>query len=165
MIAEKTILFLQVIATTFMAADYFLTTQQRDKVNEVIQRPLNHIQKNVDKDIDERTAFVSERLAAVAIGFGLMLLILLNVYVAPKLLSNEFLWISTLLSLVLLFIFIYYWFIILDVLLKGILLIGIAAIPKTVIWFLIRCPKGTVFGVGFVFLIASFACRFSNAEG
>ena len=98
MIAEKTILFLQVIATTFMAADYFLTTQQRDKVNEVIQQPLSQIQKNVDKDIDERTAFISERLAAVAIGFGLMLLTLLTVYVAPKLLSNEFLWISTLLG-------------------------------------------------------------------
>lgn len=163
MISESTILFLQSTATVFMAADYFFTEKQRDPINAAIQNALAPMNQRVTADAQLQIQNVVENSASLIVSAIFLLLgWLLVTFLLPVVGGAFGPWVVALVALLALGLVAGG----LPALLTAIVAYAIPFVMATsmglVLRFLIHCPKGTVFGVGFLFLVASFACRWYN---
>lgn len=162
MCSEKTILTLQFIATLFMAFDYFFDDEQRKKVNAVVKSVAQPIQDRIDKDINDYFGYVVQQWAYIVVSLLFIAIAWLGLQVLPSVAPHAYPWITALVALLLLGLFAGGFPRLLEVVVAGITPVAIGGTLRLITWFVIRCPKGSVFGIGFVILMASFACRFSN---
>ncbi|CAG9225679.1 conserved membrane hypothetical protein [Paraburkholderia sabiae] len=164
MVKDSTILLLQFTATLFMAADYFFDGKQRDKINGLIQRVTQPIHDSADGDMKDLIATAGQQWIGLFVALAFLIAALLaNVFLKKY---------GTLLPV---------WFVITASLVFLMLLSGIlpklayfatrvvvpfalAAGTRTIALFLLRCPKGSVFGIGFLILMTSFVCRVINLK-
>lgn len=166
MISESTVLLLQSAAAMFMAADYFFTEKQRVSINAEIQRALTVMRQKIDADVQLRVEIATDN----SISFIVALLCMLLGWLVTKFLPviNQALDNSWVMGIVLLLI-IGLFAGALPTFLSAIVVVLIPLFMATptgfVLKFLILCPKGTVFGIGFLFLVASFVCRWFNLNG
>ncbi len=164
MYSEKTILSLHFVATLFMAFDYFFDEDQRKKVNAIVRSVAQPFQDRIDKDIDDYRGFVVQQWAYIAASLLFIAVAWLGLQVLPFFAPTAYPWITALVSLLLLVLFAGGFPRLLTVVIAGITPLAIGGPLRLVTWFVIRCPKGSVFGIGFVILMAAFACRFSNLQ-
>lgn len=163
MIAESTILALQSIAAIFMAADYFFTKTQRAPVNNLIQRSITPINQQVDADVQRHLQTAAQNSAILIVATTFTLLGWLTVtFLLPSVSGTIGPWLAAFLALVALALFTAGMPTLLTAIVAHLIPIIMAASLGLVLKFLIRCPKGSVFGIGFLFLVASFACRWYN---
>ncbi len=146
MIKESTILALQSIAAILMAADYLFDERQRDRINSEIQRRLGPIRDKADAEM-RATPSIKKPLVLSVTSLGIALLAINSSGQIGK-------WIAAALSCVFVLAF--------GRILNPTTQMTIAAILGLTTKFVIRCPKGSVFGLGFIFLLAAFACRWYN---
>lgn len=165
MIHEKYILTLQVVASVFMGLDYFLTEEQRAGLNGFLKRHLHQLQQSEQKFLISTFVKAKENrllIAKVVAVFSASLAMAL--YIIPVAAT----WINT-------------WAMLLLILISMLTLLSSANMLFASMWangvpfvfsllklslarFLIRCPKGTGFGVGFLFLTVSFIFRSMNID-
>lgn len=162
MITEANILALQFSASIFMATDYFFNDQQRKAINDAIHRVIKPLQDNIDSDIRDRRDYVIQQWVGILVSIAFILIS----FVGTKLLAYMPDLIAPL-AIALLAIFFMFFLAggmpkVLDLVVKVAVPVAIAGFLRLVTSFLLKCPKGTIFGVGFLFLLASFACRYAR---
>jgi len=162
MCSEKSILTLQFVATLFMAFDYFFDDDQRKKVNAAVKSVAQPIQDRIDKDIDDYRGLVVQQWVYIAVSLLFIAIAWLGLKVLPLFAPSAYPWITALVALLLLGMFAGGFPRLLTVVIAGVTPLAIGWPLRLITWFVIRCPKGSVFGIGFIILMASFACRFSN---
>jgi hypothetical protein len=162
MCTEKTILSMQFVAAFFMAFDYFFDDEQRKKVNAVVKSVAQPIQDRIDKDIDDYLGYVVQQWAYITTSLLFVAVAWLGFEVLPLFAPSAYPWITALIALLLLGLFAGGFPRLLTVVIAGITPLVIGGSLRLITIFLIRCPKGSIFGIGFVILMAAFACRFSN---
>ncbi|MDI2595240.1 hypothetical protein POF45_28020 [Pseudomonas sp. 681] len=163
MVSEKCILIIQVFASFFMGLDYFLTETQRDRFNRFLKSHLHPL-------LDSEELYLAAKLEQAKRSWASIILVLLLFfgsllvirYITPAMEQWVNLWfllaVITLVFLTLLANSIK----IFDVAFKEGVPIVFSLLKSLVARFLINCPKGTGFGVGFVLLVISFICRGTN---
>jgi len=163
MISDSVVLSLQSVAAVLMATDYFLTEKQRDVVNGAIQKALSPVQQQASRDVMERLRTVTENTVSIAVSLVLLLIGWLgSIFVLPVVGRLMAPWAVGGAAILLLGLFAAAFPKLLDILIIELIPLAMSTSMGLAMRFLIRCPKGTVFGVGFVFLVASFACRWYN---
>ena len=162
MCSERTILTMQFVAALFMGFDYFFDEEQRKKVNGIIESVARPIQDRIDKDIDGYWGYVVQQLAYIAASLLFLAIAWFGLKALPLFATSAYPWITALVALLLLGLFAGGFPRLLAVLMTGVTPLVIGGPLRLLTWFVIRCPKGSVFGIGFIILMAAFACRFSN---
>lgn len=162
MCSERTILTLQFIATFLMAFDYFFDDNQRKEINAAVRSVIQPVQDSIDKDLGERLGYIVQQWAYIVVSLLFVLLGWLGIQVLPMVAPSAYPWVTPVLALLLLGLFAGGAPRLLTVLIGAVAPIFLGGAFRTITSFLIRCHKGTVFGVGFVILMMAFACRFSN---
>ena len=162
MSTEKAILILQSIAAIGMAADYYFTELQRNRVNRLIQGYLAKIETDLSTQNDAAKTIINDKRAWIIALVGVVSLIGIwtterfgKIHFSPMVNNAVFVLLSIVLAISL-FNFSF------GKMLANVSAVFIITAQRFVISFLVRCPKGTIFGVGSLFLIASFWCRFAN---
>jgi hypothetical protein len=162
MCSDKTILTLQFIATLLMAFDYFFDDEQRKKVNAIVRSVAQPFKDSIDKDINNYRGYVVQQWTYIVVSLLFIAVAWLGLKILPLFAPIAYPWITTLVAVLLLGLFAGGFPRILKIVVAGITPIVIGGPLSLITWFVIRCPKGSIFGIGFVTLMASFACRFSN---
>lgn len=162
--SSKAILTLQVLAALFMATDYFFDEDQRKLINTKLQSLVQPVQDRVDEDLRSFWAVAIQQWAKIVVSLIFFALVLLINFVAPHLRDHVAPILIALLGLLALFFLAGALPFLTSLVVKVVIPATLAASLRSVTWFLIRCPKGTVFGIGFLFLIASFALRYAALE-
>jgi len=163
MVSESTILALQSVATVFMAADYFFTETQRGRINSLIQRALAPMNQQVDADVQLHLQTAAQNSASLIVSAVFLLLGWLTVtFLLPAVGGAIGPWLVVLLAFLALGLFAGGMPTLLTAIVGHLVPVVMATSLGLVLKFLIRCPKGSVFGIGFLFLVASFACRWYN---
>ena len=162
MCTEKTTLTLQFVATLFMAFDYFFDDEQRKKVNALVKSVAQPIQDRIDKDINDYRGLVVQQWIYIALSLLFIVIAWVGLNILPLLSSSGYPWVAVLVSVLLLLLFAGGFHRLLSVVIPGVTPVVIGGALRLLTWFVIRCPKGSIFGIGFIILMASFACRFSN---
>lgn len=162
-VSETTIITLQAIAALLMGYEYFFSVRFRDYLDSKIRLALmntdqdckNEIKKQIDiiwKNFGYIPATLFFAISTVAIYFSLKLFVVpgFNILVLIlALLSMLFCGYCALLGL--------------GKILEITLPLAVPSFLKAVVAFLLNCPKGIIAGIGMLFLIASFVCRYINA--
>ncbi|MFN7695725.1 MAG: hypothetical protein ACK5O3_16940 [Burkholderiales bacterium] len=162
MYKDSTILALQVVASVLMATDYFLNDKERGVVNSAIQRIVGPLQGSIDQSLRNGVSYVAAQWAKILVStlflaiawLGGVLLQLVAPQMEPFLIAA--------MALVLLALVAGAAPQLATILATTAVFFALAAPLRLVTTFLLRCPKGSVFGVGFIVLLASFACRYAN---
>ena len=160
----RAILILQVLAALFMATDYFFDEDQRKSINTKLQSLAQPIQDRVDEDLRSYWAVATQQWAKIVVSAAFLVLVLTINFVAPHLKDHVAPILMGLLGLLALFLLAGALPFLTSILVKVVVPATLAASLRSITWFLIRCPKGTVFGIGFLFLITSFAVRYAALE-
>ena len=160
---SKLALTLQLTAAFLMGADLFFGKSQLESINSSIQRFAGKVQARVDKDLKSSMAEATQQWAKILVSVSFVGLSMLITYGLPSLVGQLPPWIIGGLGLVAIFL--------LGAVPRLASLVTTIAVPlalasffRAITGFLIRCPKGTIFGVGFLFLLASFVPRFLEAS-
>lgn len=165
MISETTIITFQAIAAFLMSYEYFFSIRLRDyidsKVRHILMRAGNDYENDIKKQIDmlwKNFGYIPATLffaiAAMVIYFSLKLFVVpgFNIWVLVlAMLCMLFCGYCALLGLV--------------KILEFALPIAVPSFLRAIIAFLLHCPKGIIAGIGILFLIASFVCRYLNTSG
>ncbi|VVN72865.1 hypothetical protein PS718_00534 [Pseudomonas fluorescens] len=163
MIAEKYILLLQFGASVFMATDYFFAEKQRQVINHAINSHLEPLRTSVETDLKVKVSSALESWVSIVWPFLLCASgFLIATYVLPYAAGKIHNLITLAALLVVSLIVISNAKKAFDLIVTILAPIIFSSALLVVTRFLINCPKGTVFGIGFVFLIASFVCRSAN---
>ncbi|AUF96907.1 hypothetical protein CXQ80_14205 [Pseudomonas sp. 02C 26] len=165
MIQEKYILVLQVVASVFMGLDYFLTEDQRGRLNGFLKRHLHQLQRSEQEFLTSTYLKARTNRSAIAKVFAIFSISLaIALYVIPVAET----WLNVWVILLLVLISMLALFSSANVLFASICEDGVpfafSLLKLSLARFLIRCPKGTGFGVGFLFLAISFICRGMNID-
>lgn len=164
MIADSTILAFQFIASIFMATDYFFNDAQRKAINAAIQHVIKPIQENVDTDIKARRSYVIQQWVGLLVSVGFLLASWMGVHFLAYLPQGTAPWAMALLGLFFVALLAGGMPKLLELIVHAAIPLTLAGFTRILTSFLLWCPKGTVFGVGFMFLLASFACRYANLQ-
>ena len=158
------VLFLQFVAAILMATDYFFDEKQRGVINTKLQLLAQPVQDRVDSDLKLYWATATQQWAKIVVSVAFLLAAGLIIWLTPLLkmqLAPAVLTVLAVTSLLLLAGALPF---LTGLLVQAVVPATLAGSLRGVTWFLIRCPKGTVFGVGFLFLLASFALRYQGLE-
>ncbi|MBW3512921.1 hypothetical protein [Janthinobacterium sp. NKUCC06_STL] len=162
-ISDSTILLMQCIASTFMAADYFLSSGQREVVNKYVKEYAEALKKRTEKSIKEATDEVFVENFSRVLTSMIFLFVLLVGSSALHYLKDE----------------LNQWFILVGVIILMIALVGsfstilssalrlfTPVVLGGTVWslasFVSFCHKGSIFAIGFIFLVISFIFRYVN---
>jgi hypothetical protein len=162
-IADGTILFLQVTASAFMAADYFFDSTQRDAINSVIKDEVDRLRGSIQQKWKDSfdVIFVTEwarTLTAILLALVSVPIWFLIKYAGDVVGPLG----QALLSLVFLALFVSYFNYFVKVLIGHFSSFIFGSALWGAAFFISYCKKGSVFGIGFIFLMASFVCRYLN---
>ena len=165
MCSEKMIFSIQLVAAFLMASDYLFDDNQRAKINggviDYAQNQLDRISKDIDASVDFTSAQLAYFLHTLLIVFVSLITIGVTNFLSALVSPVAGLMLVTI-SLVMLCVFAL-GLTRLTPLIVRLLFPRVLGWPFTFFaWFVIRCPKGAVFGIGFIFLMGSFFCRFLN---
>jgi hypothetical protein len=164
-IHEKYILVLQIVASVFMGLDYFLTEEQRSGLNGFLKRHLHQLQQSEQKLLT--STFLKARANRLTITVVLAVFsasLAMTLYIIPTAATWPNVWAALLLILISMLAL----FSSANMLFASMWTDGVpfafSLLKLSLARFLIRCPKGTGFGVGFLFLVVSFIFRSMNIE-
>lgn len=160
MISDLTILSVQTVAAALMAADYALTKQQRHWINQVIRRKAIHVNRKSDQVVRSITEGKSVQLITAITS----LVLAVSIFSYSIRTFGESVWMFFI-TLVTGGLFLYGFNFFLPLVLEGLVYLLPAVALRAVANFIIKCPKGSVFGLGFIFLVLSFVYRWSNMVG
>lgn len=164
MIQESTILLIQFGATLFMATDYFLRKEQQDSVSAAIQKVVQPIQDNIDSDIQGRVDYVIRQWAGIVIACLFVAAAWIGVHAMPLVAPGLEPWAVGVATIFFLMLFAGGMPKITEVIVQAVIPLTMASSMRLVTSFLLRCPKGTVFGIGFLLLLVAFLCRYLNLK-
>jgi hypothetical protein len=148
---DLTILVVQWIAALLMGADYLLLEVHRQKVNTLLEKSvqqyqckLNLIMKPQLKNISSWKPIVLYSAVAVGLGYYAKSVMEVGLFALLSFGLGGALLISGCI-----------------IVLTELLVLMILIYPvKWICWFVERCPKGAIFGVGYLMLMLSFTLRF-----
>ncbi|HGP3143523.1 TPA: hypothetical protein ACQQ5N_002777 [Pseudomonas aeruginosa] len=147
------ILLLQFFSAIFMGADYFLTDGHRRVFNSLLMRTAERYQKRLDELILPAKIFIVKwRQLLLIISCGIVFLV---VFGRKNAIFEWDLYFLILLSVWVLSAAIFP-AIAVNVVVPMLLILPV----RFFVWFVWRCPKGSIFGVGYLMLMLSFALRF-----
>lgn len=165
MISEKYILVSQILASTLMGLDYFLTEEQRRIVNEFLKKHLHALQQS-EQNFLLATYLKAKKNWLIILGEFLIFSISLTMFLYIIPFTST--WLNTWISLSLILVSMLALFSSANKLFAGAYHDGLpfafSLLKLSLTRFLIRCPKGTGFGIGFLFLTASFIFRGINID-
>lgn len=160
----RVILLLQFIAALLMATDYFFDDKQRGVINAKLQSLAKPVQDRVDEDLRSYWVAATQQWAKIFVSLVFAIGAFLITLLAPHIKGLGAPILLALLALFSLFLLAGSLPFLTGLLVQTVVPVTLAASLRSVTWFLIRCPKGTVFGIGFLFLLASFALRYLALE-
>lgn len=162
--SPKLILALQFVATLLMATDYFFDEDQRKIINRKLQSLARPIQDRVDDDLRSYWATATQQWAKIVVSLAFVAAVAVINLLAPHLRDHVTPILLAILGFVALFLLAGSLPFLTNLIVRTVVPATLAGSLRGITWFLIRCPKGTVFGVGFLFLMLSFALRYSALE-
>ena len=163
MVSEKVILLLQIGASIFMATDYFFGDKQRHVINLALKSYLQPLRDRLELDLKNKCAEVLASWLRFLLPFLICLLCyVIAFWVFPFAAKHLNFWVALVVTIATCLALISNMSKAFDLLLKVVAPIAFATSIILITRFLINCPKGTVFGIGFVLLAVSFICRSSN---
>ena len=165
MISEKYILSLQILASVFMGLDYFMTEDQRGTFNVFLKKYLHPLQQNEQRFLLSTYLNAKSNWLVITREFAIFSISLTMVlYIIPSSAAWIDFWMSLTLCLVSLLALLSSSNKLIASAFHDGVPIAFSLLKISLARFLIRCPKGTGFGVGFLFLVASFICRSLNID-
>jgi hypothetical protein len=146
-----------------MAADYFLSGPQRDALNQWIHSKLKPIRAKVDREAEKHLQAGVQNLLIVCLAIAMLSTGWLGArFLLPHVGQTGNIWLVAIAALVFLALIAAA----LPPLLAYLLGVVLPATTKEgtglILSWLIHCPKGTIFGLGFLCLAISFTCRWLN---
>ena len=164
MCSETQTLFLLLLASWFMGFDYLFNERLRRVISVRVRKLVWRMERGVDSDIKQRINFIRERGPFIITAF-IFIVFCTFIFVATLLLKEWLnVWVLILVMLVAMALMSSA-IVELSVVVLGNILPALAyAIPSVIFKFVRNCPKGVVFGIGFVLLQLSFICRFYSLQ-
>lgn len=162
MFADSTILAWQLVAAVFMATDYFFDEPQRGQINATIATVIRPVQERIDGALDRGVEYVATQWAKILVCAAFLALAWVGSLALPKVAGHMAPWMIAVTSIGLMGLLAGAGPSLATIVAVAAVHFSIAAPLRLVTSFLLRCPKGTIFGVGFLALLVSFACRFAN---
>lgn len=164
MTPDITILKLQIIATTFMGADYFIPNKYRDIANEYVNDYFSGVQNRIDNNINLGIEHIKKNYKYLLTGALYLFFVYVVNITKNKLYKNgtidntafEILMLATLPFMVIGYLRIFK--IMMDVFIP----VGIASILRSITTFVTKSPKGPIAAIGMIFLMLSFYLRYRN---
>lgn len=162
MIEEKFIIHLQAIASFFMCFEYFLSEKYKDWVEVQLKEMVAEIKDGAGKKIkiQNKVFFESVPLLMVGVLSGVTYygcLTLMSVLSSSG--ANPY--IGLVVACVGLFS-VFGFIKLLEGIAKGVIPYSLPILVRVTTSFLLYCPKGVIGGIGILFLVASFICRYIN---
>lgn len=165
MVAEKYILMCQIAASAFMGLDYFLTEEQRANFNQFLKKHLHPLQQREYQFLAATYQKVLQSRKIIAMELSMLVVSITTIlYLVPYLETRVHILITLLIVLVSFLVLLSSTDKLLAVVFYNGVPVAFSIFKVGVTRFLIRCPKGTGFGVGFLFLVLSFICRGVNID-
>lgn len=155
---------LQFCAAIFMGADYFLDGDGRESINKLISKHAKVIKGRVDKDLAVHISETRRSGVKLVVSISFVLVAWLLSKVAPTVLpTSPSLW-HVAVGVTMLFLAGggLPWLV--SYLVSHAVPSVFGAVVRTLAWFVERCPKGSVFGIGFLMLMCSFVVRYLALE-
>lgn len=158
---ELQILVLQFVSAIFMGADYYLLEKHRQNASLILFRYAERYQSKLNNliapTVNQFLLLRKGLIPAFAIFLSLILLAKAK-WFWSELGANEWVFLAAFIIFVLIgaVVLSYLHFVTMTVVLP-VLIIGV---PMSIVWFVKRCPKGAIFGIGYITLLLSFSLRF-----
>jgi len=162
MCTEGSILILQFCASILMGFDYFFDENKRNRVNDLVRNAIQPINNQNAQDIRLRTDYIVQQWIYIATPLVLIFLTCLFLKLLPNIIPLNSPWIAGATILILLGLFLTSFSRLLGIAVGLIIPITLATSSWTITGFIVHCPKGTIFALGFIILMLSFACRYSS---
>lgn len=163
MVSEKYILVIQIFASFFMGLDYFFTEKQRDRFNQFLKSHLNSLLDSEELYLVSKIEQAKRNWTSIVLALLLFIGSLIAIrYITPAMEQWVNLWLLLALITLLFLTLLANSIKIFDVTFQDGVPIVFSIVKSLFARFLINCPKGTGFGVGFLLLAISFVCRGTN---
>ncbi len=165
MISEITIINLQIIASVLMGYDFFISKKMKDSVDSWAKWHATALRDSSLEDINKQIFIIKKHMpyyvsAVVFLAIGTSCFKFMSYFEA----HNNLVWLALLMAFPAIFFIVGAYNTVLDKLIIEGLAPMIIPLGKWVLaLYLLFTAKGVVSGVGFIFLVASFACRYHNA--
>ena len=166
MVKESFVLALQFGASLFMASDYFFDERQRGVINTWLQKRLKNLHVAADHSIEQKGRAIKQIIVPFMLAVGAIPLSWFGLSALSELAEHMHLPVWVLMLGVIaccLASFGLIWFITNRVL-GDMLPMASVWLSRLGIKFMLRCPKGTIFSIGFILLMVSFVCRYLNLK-
>ena len=165
MVPDKVIFFLQVVAASLMAADYFFDETERKPINTVIQKKASELQGRITEEGRKfyKDVFLNN-LGRTLAGVLFLVSTSATLFLLKTLSAILPVWGVVILTLGFLLVFAAAIHSLLDKLVPAVALLCLGIPLWSFSWFVKYCKKGSIFGIGFLFLVASFVCRYLNLQ-
>jgi hypothetical protein len=160
MISDSTILYLQIVASLFMATDYFFDTDQREKINDTIKGSIEPLNANIDAEIQAHSYQVRKNWRKILVSLAFVVNPLFSLLIYDSIFDE--LWVRAIVGLFSFALFGIGLVRLSALFTETIVPLLLAGVMRSITRFLVKCPKGSIFGVGFIILLISFFCRYIN---
>ena len=164
MIPDSTILLWQIAASALMATDYFFDEKQRGFINRYIKNVVIPVDEKLNQAIEGGFSYlVGQWLKIVILTLSLLLAWFVGHFL-PEVKPYLPDWVVPILALAAMALIAVAGPRLVKVLAAAAVTLAMASPMKVVTAFLLWCPKGTIFGCGFICLLVSFGCRYLNLK-
>lgn len=164
MVSDIAIINLQVVASILMGYEFFISSKMKGAIDKWAEIHAKSLKATSLEEVKAQVGIIKKHTpyyvtAVVFLVFGLASFKLISVFE-----SNNFIWLAILIGFVAIFFIVGAFKSVLDKLIIEGLAPMIIPLGKWVLaLYLLFTAKGVISGVGFIFLIASFVCRYHNA--
>jgi hypothetical protein len=169
MIHETTIINLQFIATVLMGIEYFISEQNKNKIDLYLKFKIESVQKYIDKKLIKSShllktdGFFKFKKALLYLVLWVTVTISTGIIVGKYLLSGyaEVIYsIGIIISMILSWFFIKHFF---NLIIENILVFLLPSLLRIFTTFILFIKKGAIAGLGIFILLLSFGCRYYNS--
>lgn len=166
MISEIAILNLQAVAAFLMGYDYLLSKDLKEKANAISESSALTYKNQIDEKLKLQIEIFRSWLPSLYTGLLYILIVFILYFVIELFMYFNLGVIGSLISVLLLFPFIWYSYRaaakIANATANGITPFLLPVLARALTSFLLYSSKGVIAALGFVFLLASFVCRYIN---
>lgn len=175
MISELTIINLQVFSAILMGYEFFISEKIKISVDLWAKSHATGLRDSSFKDIKKQTGIIKKHIPyyvsrIVLVVLGMIFLKLISVYESQLDLTSVLeyeiykIWLFVICALLtMLFVWGTFFTVLGKLIMEGLAPVIIPLSQWVLTLYLLFTSKGVISGVGFIFLIASFGCRYHNA--
>lgn len=162
MCSETHTLGLQLVAAFLMGFDYLFNERLLGWIEKRVRAGVSGLQASIDGDIRDRADLVVQKAQTLVVSVLFLLLGFFVLGLMKYLPGWSAPWSAGIVAFVALMLFSGGILLILTIGMAAVVPIAVAVVPRAITTFVLYCPKGSVFGIGFILLLLTFACRWSR---